>query len=744
MNFKPKFKPKLLQKAVALLTATTLSLTLAIPAIAAVWGDGEGYLITAQGGGYAWGTAFDSPINSWRVTLYVSTKDDGTIDPKTDTIGSSTLAKVGTIVYDNIFNNDLNAEVFIQITQHAESRLAELPLRFPYVSQVISTDKYIPYSNVDRVGGGDLIYHSTDCPAELPTFGAYTNAPSGSEPFIQKVTENLNQFLGGTSDNFKPLYAKVAAAGACKSGTIAGQKLADAYASMGLAGYDLLLPTNPDCVVQWACVVEPLVERRTNSDGTFFEFHLAEGGPSNIVYFSVKTAVQTSPAAHQYMLLDAYGTAQYNETSRKLYGPDVSVYADDIHLEAVRRKTTIMDLTTKSHSSRSCLESWADKGQLQSEYGSLLANSATSCYDTHAGYTYYCGVPVAGSLGSSLNYGSVEFTNLSAQYGGIAVLINELKEGIPVYYYIYDDKNNFTGEIITDSYTPDDAGFIPKQDYGIPIADESISSTDQPLVSTTGKQMYFYYNDYASTRTNLVDFKGTSAESEWINPKAITEPIKTRVDVAYRVTKEAKSIHVKSIKPPSVDIVYHIYTYSAEDESYDTLSALTGKDLEEAVKDMTPKVSSTKRSIVLSPTQTSYQASADTNAEALGTLIHVTATLAGMEAELTNDHCPDHCDPGKRNWIVSASSPKVYKPNGTAVFRAEPTTVVSFNDTGTGTGTRQIHVKVINVKKAPTAGQSAHDRIKSYDVTRLIEATQQTATGSFHLTKPATQSCALF
>ena len=59
--------------------------------------------------------------------------------------------------------------------------------------------------------------------------------------------------------------------GACKFGTTVGKKLADAYASQGMKAYDLLLPVTSDCVVQWACVVEPLVERMTNTAGTFFE-----------------------------------------------------------------------------------------------------------------------------------------------------------------------------------------------------------------------------------------------------------------------------------------------------------------------------------------------------------------------------------------------------------------------------------------------------------------------------------------
>ena len=260
-----KPKSKILKKALMYMGALTASLAMFLSALspqalAAVWGDGDGYQISAAGDGYAWGQSGNVAVNSWRVTLYVSTKNDGTIDPATDAIGSSTLAKVGTIVYNNIFAIDSNAYVFIQTTEHAETRSANWMNLFAYTSPVKVTDDEIPGSDYSLVGGGDKIYHKTSGPAELPMYGAYNNAPSGSKTFIQQVIEYLNDRLGGTTGNLKPLYARIASVGACKFGTTVGKKLADAYASQGMKAYDLLLPVTSDCVVQWACVVEPLVE----------------------------------------------------------------------------------------------------------------------------------------------------------------------------------------------------------------------------------------------------------------------------------------------------------------------------------------------------------------------------------------------------------------------------------------------------------------------------------------------------
>ena len=55
-------------------------------------------------------------------------------------------------------------------------------------------------------------------------------------------------------------------------------------------------------------------------------------------------------------------------------------------------------------------------------------------------------MPVAGSAGPELNYWSTSAARTEATYGGIAVLISKLEDTekeVPVYYYIYDENNNF-------------------------------------------------------------------------------------------------------------------------------------------------------------------------------------------------------------------------------------------------------------------------------------------------------------
>ena len=111
----------------------------------------------------------------------------------------------------------------------------------------------------------------------------------------------------------------------------------------------------------------------------------------------------------------------------------------------------------------------------------------------------------------------------------------------------------------------------------------------------------------------------------------MTTSLRTSNTVSGAAT-EAKSIHVKVIKVPDVQIVYHTYTYRVPEEDYDSISTKSGSDLENAVKELTPSVSSTTRSIPLA--ESSYQASRDTTATGMGSVIHVTPLLAGKEAPL--------------------------------------------------------------------------------------------------------------
>ena len=481
--YKPK--PKLIKRLITLALAAVTALTaLPITALAGVYtGDAEGVTtMSAKEGEWSYGYSGNQGINSWRVTLYVSTADDGTIDPLTDRIGGTGLGKVGTIFYNNIFDIASGSDLYVQTVANTETRAKTIQENISYVSQLTPRNTYIPGSDLVRYGGEKTFVMSGATMSKwLPTHGAYTNAPSGDPEFTQTVIEQMNECLGGSSGNFYPLYEKVIANGL---GSEPKEKLNAA------GDLDLLLPTNDDCVVEWCCVVEPLVERKTSQTGAIWMTKIYDSGRQ---FFSQGFMAQEKTDPSQVLLLDAYETAVYNETTRKIFSPDEYVVTegqDNAWINIIRRITNILDLSTASHKA-TCLEDWGNHGQLLSEFGdSLLNSSARICYDTHEGYSTYCGVPVAGSKGANLSYG-IKYSgaaNISlaaaqaAQYGGIAVLTTEINNNqIPVYYYIYDQENpDAPPRKEIQSYSQNDTHtFQPSTEYGIPIAMESTWRTDK-------------------------------------------------------------------------------------------------------------------------------------------------------------------------------------------------------------------------------------------------------------------------
>ncbi len=500
-----KFKPKLKQRITAFFLAITTAIT-ALPtnALAAVYtGAGDGVIQSpASAGDFTYGLDDTYAINSWRVTLYVSTSDDGKIDPDKDSISGTGLGKVGTIFYNNIFSVTPNSDVFVQLVANTDTRSVNLDTEISNLSKIKSDDTYISGSDVTKYGGEKTFVMSGATMSEwLPIYGAYTNAPSGDEDFTQRVIEDMNECLGGSSGNFDYIYKKVLSVGACKTGTNAGDKL-DKYLEKAekneityADALSILLPTNDDCVVEWCCVVEPLVERRTLMPGALW-FARVYDDQLHTCFLSCIVQNETDPS--QVLLLDAYETAKYNESTRKLFSKDDKLTTlDDAFKELISQVTDILGKITRSHgdpetgTGTTCEVDWGNHGQLLSEYGSILLNhSATVCYDTHEGYEKktYCGVPVAGSIGASLSYG-IKGTGAdaialaaktAAQYGGIAVLTTQIEDNkTPVYYYIYDENNNFLRKE-TKSYTQNETHtFQPSDEYGIPIAMESTSRGDK-------------------------------------------------------------------------------------------------------------------------------------------------------------------------------------------------------------------------------------------------------------------------
>ena len=585
MDLKPK---QLLRRAAALLVAGATSISLAVSAFADSF-YGVNYGVTATLGsssGYMYET---NTTNSWKVTLYVATTDDGKIDPTTANITTEyQLSKVGTVVYDNDAHaaNDVvlyPADVTDIKRSTAITYLAGKSISSTGISQVISTDWYIPGSdvrspNTDIVHGvtGDYIYRRSGAEVSkwLPAYGAYADAANNDNEFTQTVIEQMNLCLGGTESNFIPLYTKIA----YHIGKEPKEKLAESKKQNGFTDYKLLLPQTEGCVVEWCCVIEAMPEIQINVSTSKYGFWslLLRDSWGDFWIYHAAPAFMCGTGGNLHLYMDAYSFATYNEYSKQYYGYNSAI-------------KDIAKVLTDFLSYRR-LDSWKSSGALRTELGTNFCNTTVAKRAlVHQTSQYYCGVPSYDANQQAFDI--VNYPGYFAAYGGIGVLLSKLEDDetdIPVYYYIYDENNKFV-ELKQETYTPDGNGFIPSADYGIPIADESLNNSDQPIKSTTGGTRYFYYKDYPSLACYVIDFKGTSAGENLLNPSAVTDAIKTSKTVSG-ITTEAKSIHVKIIKAPSVDIYYHTYTYTVPDECWDevnnALQGLEGLEYEKKLEEL--------------------------------------------------------------------------------------------------------------------------------------------------------------
>lgn len=598
MDLKPK---QLLRRAAALLVAGATSMSLAVSAFADSF-YGVNYGVTATLGsssGYMYET---NTTNSWKVTLYVATTDNGKIDPTTANITTEyQLSKVGTVVYDNDAHaaNDVvlyPADVTDIKRSTAITYLAGKSISSTGISQVKSSTTYIPDSdkrspNTDIVHGvtGDYIYRKKGSAVSkwLPAYGAYADAANNDKEFTQTVIEQMNLCLGGTESNFIPLYTKIA----YHIGKEPKEKLAESKKQNGFTDYKLLLPQTEGCVVEWCCVIEAMPEIQINvstSKYGFWSLLLRDSWGYFWIYHAAP-AFMCGTDGNLHLYMDAYSFATYNEYSKQYYGYNSAI-------------KDIAKVLTDFLSYRR-LDSWKSSGALRTELGTIFCNTTVAKRAlVHQTSQYYCGVPSYDANPQAFDI--VNCPGYFAAYGGIGVLLSKLEDDenkVPVYYYVYDENNKFTGQIHTEYFdTGTDKNnpnlFVPSTSYGIPIADESLNS---------GSNAYNEYKDFWNAKAGryytagylregnggnvVTDAKGNPQTGATIitDVTPVTEKLKT-----YSSYKRdfVKSIHVKTVKAPSVDIYYHTYTYTVPDECWDevnnALQGLEGLEYEKKLEEL--------------------------------------------------------------------------------------------------------------------------------------------------------------
>lgn len=587
MNFKPK---QFLKRIAATITAAALSLSLASqPALAG------GFIGSSTGSstykfspdGVKYGVSESGQYVSWRVSLYISTNKDGRVNVKTDSIvGQKNLVYVGSIYYNN-FPTDRT--VYAQTDYTADHRDSLITTSYPRVTKLYSADNKLKGSEqhtpnkepVYQVNNNSLLpSRVADC-SGTKVKDIIEEGGNNAGSFTETVITQLNEALGGTKGNLKPLYKKILSSTASRSGLGADvkTKLVASADANGNPNYDLLLPTNKKAIVEWVCVVEPTCEIRTHDDTAFYDVQLynssTDSHRDNLVGLADSGAI---------LAVDAFGFAQYNEYS-------ITDYGNSTKLAEVRTRIPDFQPYHRWYNDENSTSWYTTYGKLRSEFGHTNCKTfATVNVDIHSGYTRYLGVYTTTAEG--INSLTIKEPSDFAKKGGISIYQTKIAEptGIPVYYYIYDDNNKFV-ECKEESYDPagnKNAKFVPSKDYGTPVADES-NNTSDVKETINSKVRYADYWNYVGPKSYrkeymreaytgysnlkyMTDGKGDAQNDEALitDAKPLTEGL-----AVYSNKKRdfVKSIHVKVIKAPSVDIYYHTYTYTIPDEYWDYVNS---------------------------------------------------------------------------------------------------------------------------------------------------------------------------
>lgn len=411
------------------------------------------------------------------MSLYISTNKDGRINVNTDSIvGQKNLVYVGSIYYNN-FPTDRT--VYAQTDYTADRRDSLVTTSYPRVTKLRYTAKQL-YGSEQHTPNKEPVYQVNNnslLPSQVSECDGtkvkdiVEEGGNNAGSFTEKVIRNLNEALGGTKGNLKPLYRKILSSAVGRGGLGADvkTKLVASADANGNPDYDLLLPTNKKAIVEWVCVVEPTCEIRTHDDTAFYDVQLynssTDSHRDNLVGLADSGAI---------LAVDAFGFAQYNEYF-------ITDYGNSTKLAEVRTRIPDFQPYHRWYNDENSTSWYTTYGKLRSEFGHTNCKTfATVNVDIHSGYTRYLGVYTTTAEG--INSLTIKEPSDFAKKGGISIYQTKIAEptGIPVYYYIYDDNNKFV-ECKEDTFDPagnKNAKFVPSQDYGTPIADESNNTSD--------------------------------------------------------------------------------------------------------------------------------------------------------------------------------------------------------------------------------------------------------------------------
>lgn len=174
------FKPKIIQRLTAALTAAAITLTaLSNTALAgeAFTGDSTGTAIVPSYGDYPYG--YSGNNLSWRIDLYVSANNDGKIDPVNDKIDSAALPWIGGVILTTLGSN-----AYIQCDYTANRK----PLQNAILDSTYDEDGFVTHDfNLPHC------YQNTTSLLDM-------DDPTGRKVYVAHDTYNLPTDCGTVTD----------------------------------------------------------------------------------------------------------------------------------------------------------------------------------------------------------------------------------------------------------------------------------------------------------------------------------------------------------------------------------------------------------------------------------------------------------------------------------------------------------------------------------------------------------------
>lgn len=452
VNKKGGILTKLIKKLIIALTTLATAMTLTTTALAGFHGNVISFTNAARevAAVYGYSKASMHSNLSWRVDLFVSGREDGTLDPSVDTVKmgydkwqDDKANFVGSLLYTQ--EDFSKSTVYIQavnstfIRQRSLSKTCENNNRvrifnLPYMELLEANDETYG-SDINKTY---VVYEPAPngLPMDIDGIGSNYTLVQGivsTDEFTSAIIDKLSSQMSNSGDS---LLAKL---GTCLHQTIKDKVKTDADLVANL------LPTSNNPLVEWCCVVSPMMQYDAKADQAAAVWLLNTekymNGTQDIfsddyVLSPVIFTPDDEADKHATIILDAYGSAQYNYVTQDDGSMIPSIYSlAGLHQKLVEKDVAISD----------------EKMGYQLDYGVLRHEF----HSYTAGVSYYENIAKASMVNEDIDpYFSVPCSSTStnwtdatmARQGGIGIYVTEKQptKEVPVYYYITPDPNDPT------------------------------------------------------------------------------------------------------------------------------------------------------------------------------------------------------------------------------------------------------------------------------------------------------------